>query len=111
MGIKWIRNVTTALFCGGAAVAFHPERWRLGLLLVGGWFVFGCLLDLAIARFLPRRKVRRVNLMKCNICQHSDRAICFYSVWYPDCGGPEPAVNPQLKCPKCGSNDLEEVDG
>lgn len=109
--IKWVRNVATSILCGSVTVISRPEHWRIGLAIAAGWFVFGCLLDLAIAKLLARRKPRRVDKIKCNICQHHENAICFYSVWYPGCPGPEPEVNPQLKCPKCGSNDLEEVHG
>ena len=49
-----------------------------------------------------------VREMKCSVCQHRAGPLAFYFVWYPGCPGPEPAVNPEVKCPECGSKDIEE---
>lgn len=111
--IKWVRNVATSILCALCIVVTHPERWRLGLAIAAGWFVFGCLLDLAIAKVLPHIGPRRIMTLECRTCHNQAPASNFYFFWYPACPGPEPKENqnPVFRCPKCGSNNLEEARG
>lgn len=106
--IKWGRNVATAAICAATILYSNPGKWMFSFVVAAGFFLFGCIVDLAIAKLIASRKPRRIMSFKCNVCQHEDRAMSFYFVWYPGCEGPEPEVNPCLKCPKCSSTDLEE---
>jgi len=105
--IKWVRNIAFAGISVAAFVIPHPERWRIALLWGAGFYAFSCLVDLAIAKFL-RPKLRRIMKLRCMTCTHTDKAMCFYFVWYPGCPGPEPVKNPVYRCPSCGSESIEE---
>ena len=54
--IKWARNIGSSIACGIMPILIAPARWYLGVAIAFGWFIFGCLLDLVIAKFLPNRR-------------------------------------------------------